>query len=470
MLLFARTASAQVAINEIMYKPNPNSGHEWIEVKNEGSDAIDFSYTTSKHWKLIQSTASVNEGGVKPYQGGNNLPAGGFGILAISPDIFLADHPGWSGILFDLTSLTSFNDTGATLTLADISGVTQDTAVYTSDMGASGDGNSLQKINGVWKTSPPTPGAENIFGETNTSSQNSVAQSSPNSPVTPSSVPASLQISAEAGAQTRVVLAGAPVIFEGRISGLENSPTGQKLTTWTFGDGASGVGETVSHTYYYPGDYTAVIDVTSGLYTATDRMLVRVVLPNISLGTGGDASRSFITLENQGSEELDLSGWQVVSGERKFIFPKNTILAARKTATFASEVTGLSTPPGTIAELMFPNGSSVAVKAKDMPPAVVVVPQKVAEKTPQNITLKIATPSQTPQPALVDSQEATVLGAFNGSQTPPVGRGGTLWPWYIAAAFLGVLALFGLRMTRQTDDPLALSADDFEIIEDSEPH
>ena len=454
ILFFARIASAQIVISEIMYDPQGgDAGHEWVEIVNEGSTAIDLSQSKFFEEGSNHALAVV--------QGEPLLAVGAYAIIADDAQKFISSHTGFTGHLLDSTF--SLKNTGEAISFKTPDGNISDTVAYASDMGANGDGNSLQKINGTWKGSTPTPGSENILSQsTNTPSQNSAPTSSAsNSPNIPT--PASLELSAEAGPQVRVVLAGEPVVFEGRISGLQSNASSPTRTAWTFGDGSSGIGETVSHAYYYPGEYTAIIDVSSGSYSATDRMLVRVVLPNISMQTGGDTTRSFITIENQGGDELDLSSWQVASGEKKFVFPKNTILAARKTVAFASEVTGLTTPVGSSVELMFPNGASVPIKSKVAAEAPVLT--KKTQKSPPQL-IPVVSSANTMQ----SSQKASVIDAFNAPQALPQGETGTLWPWYIGAAFLGVLALLGIRLTRAKGEEPGLSADDFEIIEDEEPH
>lgn len=66
----------------------------------------------------------------------------------------------YSGLLFD-SSWTDFNNTAETISIMDGNQRIIDTVTYTSTYGAKGNGYSLQKINGIWKESKPTPGIEN---------------------------------------------------------------------------------------------------------------------------------------------------------------------------------------------------------------------------------------------------------------------------------------------------------------------
>jgi len=54
-------------------------------------------------------------------------------------------------------------------------------------------------------------------------------------------------------------------------------PNGDALTfAWDFGDGATGSGETVSHTYTAAGEYTVVLTASDGLLTGTDSLTVSI--------------------------------------------------------------------------------------------------------------------------------------------------------------------------------------------------
>lgn len=444
ILFFARTASAQVFISEIKY-----TGNEWIEVSNSG-ESVDLSL-----WKFYEGGTNHK---LKSVQGGSLLSSGSYAIVANDATAFLTEYSGFSGILFD--SSFSLLDVGETISIKSSDTNIVDTVSYT---GIKGSKNSTQKIGGVWSEAIPTPGAINSVSQ----NVDTATTQTSNTSVVPTT--ATSQVTAQAGPQTRVVLAGAPIIFEGKIAGLENN-NGVTQTTWSFGDGASAEGESVTHTYYYPGEYTAVLDVVSGGLTATDKMLVRVVLPNLLLKTGGDATRSFFTIENRGGDELDISGWQVAGGEKTFIFPGNTILGARKSATFASEVTGLVTPLGSTVELLFPNGMRVDTKVETVAPQAVAhkaITSKVVEK--QKVVASAPAPVVTQAPK---QQSANVIDAVSEPLAPLREERG-LWPWYVGSAFLGAFALLSIRLTQKVENKATINAEDFEIIEekdDEEPH
>jgi hypothetical protein len=145
-------ASANVVITEVMYDlPGGDSKHEWVEVKNEGG-ALNLS-----EWKLYEGESNHK---LTPHTGDGTVPSGGYAILADNPVTFLADYPGFSGIVFDVALSGGLNNTnGESLTLRDAELTDRDSVTYSPSWGASGDGNSLHKVGSAWEALLPTPGA-----------------------------------------------------------------------------------------------------------------------------------------------------------------------------------------------------------------------------------------------------------------------------------------------------------------------
>ncbi len=78
------------------------------------------------------------------------------------------------------------------------------------------------------------------------------------------------------------VAAGTSVTLDGSGSEPAASITGY---SWAFGDGTSGTGESIQHTYTNPGTYTATLTVTTGTQQATAQTTVTVVsAPSPSVG------------------------------------------------------------------------------------------------------------------------------------------------------------------------------------------
>lgn len=143
---------ASFVITEIMYDlDGTDAGREWIEIKNEGNESVNltewFFFSDNIKHKLVAKGDPI----VSP---------GNFVIVAQNDLNFRTNWPNYSGLLFD-SSWTDFNNTSETISIMDGNQKIIDTVTFASTSGAKGNGYSLQKINGAWKESKPTPGTEN---------------------------------------------------------------------------------------------------------------------------------------------------------------------------------------------------------------------------------------------------------------------------------------------------------------------
>jgi hypothetical protein len=138
-------AAGPIIINEIMYSPDgPDAGHEWIEIKNIFSNSIDLT-----KWKFFDGDGTTNHGLNEPPKNGGQgslvIPANGYAILSGDAVTFLSDHPGFGGILID--TVMSLGNTSDVLRIINNEGTVIDEASYSKEMGASGDGYSLERVN-----------------------------------------------------------------------------------------------------------------------------------------------------------------------------------------------------------------------------------------------------------------------------------------------------------------------------------
>ncbi|MDE2399710.1 MAG: lamin tail domain-containing protein [Patescibacteria group bacterium] len=149
---------ANLEINEVMYDlpSGSDDGREWIEVYNNSDSVVDLST-----FKFSEGTTSdkITNHKLILSQGDANLIAHNYALIVSNPTKFKIDYPNFSGIIFD--SSFSLNNTGEILIIKDKNLNIVDQYIYNSKMGAAGDDNSLQKINGVWLATKPTPGMEN---------------------------------------------------------------------------------------------------------------------------------------------------------------------------------------------------------------------------------------------------------------------------------------------------------------------
>lgn len=472
-------AYAQVSFSEVMYDPKgSDAGNEWVELVNSGSGSVDLT-----DWKLVENETNHK---ISSFQGGIVLKGSEHGVIVDNPEKFLAGHAGYTGRIFD--SSFSLSNTGETLVLKSADSVVVDTLTYDSTQGGAGDGNSLQKISGVWRSAAPTLGSspastQEVVSNTTTYPTQTVTDISPASgkgmgggfPVDP-------QIFADAGDETRTVLVGAPVTFSGKVIGLKKEPIENARMLWTFGDGAYKDGVSVSHVFYYPGEYTVVLNATSGYFSASDRVHVSVLVPNFSLFVGGEAGHSFIVVENKNTEEINISDWQLFANGKVFVFPQNSVLSGHKAIKFASEVTGLDTPIGSSIELRFSNGSKVPIASSPQSASSTLL--GIGEEVPVAVNGSTEKPSVTHRNI---SQVASVTGMhqdFQPSAEPTEGHvqklesSEKLFWWYCGIMAMCLTVFIFLRYSRRSElvpervqkdgsfDGDKPTADEFEIIEE----
>ena len=125
------------------------------------------------------------------------------------------------------------------------------------------------------------------------------------------------------------------------------------------------------------------------------------------------------------------------------------------------------TPEESVVSLHFPNGTRV--DAQNNIETATPVQVSIKESVPTKESLVVATPYvSVPRSS---PQGASVINAFvDDVPTPSKKDSNGMWPWYSGAAFLGALALFGIRTSRMKDAKQSneLNADDFEIVEDED--
>lgn len=134
------------------------------------------------------------------------------------------------------------------------------------------------------------------------------------------------------------------------------------IIRWSFGDGSSGEGSVVEKTYHYAGTYLVVVTARDGSATARDDLTVvaKPAVARIAAITGEG-----ITLANDSTERLDLSGWRLATDTGSYRLPEGTTLLPSSSVLFPYTILNLPFASG--ATLTYPSG---VVAATYMPPAV----------------------------------------------------------------------------------------------------
>lgn len=140
--------------------------------------------------------------------------------------------------------------------------------------------------------------------------------------------------------RNRAGTVGSPMEF---MAETDFDYTKSSIFSWNFGDGSTGSGNIITHTYDYPGEYTVILTVVSPQGQAVSRVDVKITDPALEITL---ASPQRIELKNNSKEEVNLYGRALWSGNKAFLFPKDTIIKAGQKISFGSKVTGLS--PNTV--------------------------------------------------------------------------------------------------------------------------
>ncbi len=328
-------ARAAVAVSEVAWMGSAdNANAEWVELCTDSSASL-------AGWSLVaadgQPTVALDG------------TLSGCGILERTSDDTV---PGVAALTVYTGAL---GNSGEVLELRDAQGQVIDRVDGSNEWAIGGDNTeklTLQRSGsfGAWLTAPPTP------GRTNGTSDERPSGTSASSPTRsaaaeqgsasgdrevnlPPSPPPALRM--ELGGD-RTAVAGVPVTFTATAYNESGREIALDTIIWTFGDGATGSGAQVRHTYPFPGEYAVLARGSRPLFRtpvkAEDRAVVRVVPCAIQV-SGADL-RS-IELTNGSESDVELARFTLAAGKQHFRIPEGTVLLAGKAAQFPATVTGL---------------------------------------------------------------------------------------------------------------------------------
>lgn len=485
-------ALAQIEITEIMYDlEGGDAGLEWVEVHNTGSNPVDLS-----SWRFFEADTAHK---LSIVYGDGVLSGGEYGVI-------VSDVPPISiGEIFDSTF--SLSNIGETIGIKDSDLNEVFMVTYTSDWGASGDGNSLQKIGSVWKVGVPTPGKANtavVVVADPSPEQNAGA---PVSHEDEENIVSSKSISPEIQLDHRMNvslsprdvtgIAGTRVVLNGRATNEYGYDMLTARYYWNFGDGTQGEGKRVEHVYQYPGVYMVTLNVSAGGYSASDRAKVTVVPADISISNVGTEDM-FIELYNQTEHELELSGWQLKAGESGFVFPVGTYMFPGKTIILAQRVTGLTTadevlltyPDGTVVYTYRIEDNDIEQKEEVIQSLVVPVNQEIRNFYETPVVVKSEAAGTVPSASLIqkdseelvpipeENQESKEINEYNDildgnvaqlAATSKIGNNndnGLFWG-IMGVALLVLIAIYAILDRKPESDGMGIKseADLYKIIE-----
>ncbi len=351
-------SKAAIEITEIMYSPGNNPvGGEWVEIKNNGAEAVDL------------SGYRLREGGtahlLKDAGSGLSLPAGTYAIIADDAVKFKTDYSGYGGLLFDSTF--SLSDSGELLewlrykSKDDV--LIEDQITYIPGDTSRGTGQSLQKIDGVWQASIPTPGSVNVLAiSTSTDDNDDNTTSSTTSTTTDVQIIETATSGGGGGGswqaydsqasvsnltislpkvgigRNRLATVGQTLSFE--LWRDNKSGSLPEKVTWSFGDGTSGVGNKIEHQYLFAGEYQVLANAYYPFGQAVARVKVLVVEPEVVIKTV-NWKDGYVEIYNQGSKEINLGTWGLTNFFADYLLPKDTIIGGKTSIKIPLAMTGL---------------------------------------------------------------------------------------------------------------------------------
>lgn len=369
-------AGAQVVINEIGWAGTKASAtDEWIELYNNSDAAVDL-----ENWILRAKDGApvINLNG--------SLGAGEFYLIERTAETTISDILG--NYVGSFGKNGNLSNNGEDLELINAAGQIIDKVYFSSSWpggGASPDYISMERVdpnqdgldtnnwksnNGV-KINGKDAAGNPILGTPK--QKNSVFNS-----VSPATSPASLDPTNNSTTQglqyenvipvlekgikvyaeeDKLGVAGADLDFTAKAWGLKDEPLDSARFIWNFGDGFSKEGRVVNHVYSFPGEYIAVLDVSSGEYSASDRINIKIIPNEVAISEVSPFD-SWIELYNGSGEFINLSFWKLKNEKRYFVFPKNTIIKSKSYLVVPFEISLLKLDPekGSV-EFLYPNNS-----------------------------------------------------------------------------------------------------------------
>jgi hypothetical protein len=130
-----------------------------------------------------------------------------------------------------------------------------------------------------------------------------------------------------------------------------------------------------------------VVNATASDQLAVDRLTVKVIDPKIALQKidGG------VEVTNNSSVEINLEGWSLVSSNKSFTFPKDTLVPAGHKVVFADETTGINA--GSL-QIQNPLGKTYASTPSQTSQLNVVLVNPVSTKSLDEISASVSDVSQ----------------------------------------------------------------------------
>lgn len=431
-----QAAFAAISIHEVAWMGTAVSANdEWIELYNDGTSAVDLSGFVLSDGVTLSITLS------------GSIGSGGYFLLERTDDDTVP------GVAAGVVYTGALGNDGRTLTLRRADSGLEDQIVGGTDWSNIGGDNTTkdtaQRTSGGWITAVATPGVANATSgsssddtdsdegtEEDTEQEDEDTDEDDNVRISMVQAPRTPKLKIEGIATAH---AGGAVSLRAIPSGISAQLVPSVVYEWNFGDGATGMGEEVSHVYTFPGTYAIAARAHYASYEAFARAAVTVWPIDLSLERGAEGQ---LFVRNDSPNDMDISAYQIIDGMHSFTFPPHTFILSHGAITLAPSILdradfsesvfvraaggrhiALGAPPELLAEITIEDATStlsLATTTMATTSEVALVPEEVASEE------------------VMETQKPIVLGAA-ASASPH----SSVPPW-VTYGGLGVVIMLGI--------------------------
>ena len=348
LFLGFKVAYAGVVINEIMYAPTTGSDYEWVEILNKGDSSVNLEGYRFFHGETNSGPLSLKNGDTFI------LKSGEYAVIAKSlPDY---NWLNFSGMILS-ASTVSLPDSGDNtyIAISDSNKQIIDFIKYDPTLGGSKEStNSLSKINDLWKGAIPTPG---VINESLPLMMSQPPGGGSVSILTPTVMPeVKPKVVEIPKIKTKIIAnalgyVGIPFEIQASTTGFSNEIRNYGKYFWNFGDGDSkeinlNQNQKFSHTYFYPGEYETTLEYYSNFYSdipeTINRFNIKVISALVTISKVGGEKDFYVELSNDTDYDIDISKWMLLSLNKTFTLPKNTIIGSKSKMILSPKITNFT--------------------------------------------------------------------------------------------------------------------------------
>ncbi len=314
LFAFPIYAYAGLYISEIMYNPDGSDrGREWVEICNDSDIAVNVEDFLFLEEKNKEHTLTV-------FSGNKELLKDDCAVITDDTAKLLADFPNINSV-FKTSGSISLVNYGEKLGLKDSQGVEVDSADYSPLKETDNTGDSLQKINGIWKGAKPTPGEINAGQNSKSKSGSSSGSASNISDLSISDFNLAvikppedvfIRLKNEVNLYTGEYLDESVEVFDSTGAGVDKFDVAV-----SFGDiSAMQFSKDLRHKYKYPGTYILNAKVKKDIFEDSANMKVVVESNPLRLNPKDEV----IEIINEGERDMNIEDWILRCGFETYKF------------------------------------------------------------------------------------------------------------------------------------------------------